>query len=423
MNNQLPPFSWFYFIVLSVLSMNVCFASPHQITSNESHANLPIKHLMSVNTIQFDSKSLGRVQATSIYLPSSYPHSQKRYPVIYVMDADFLMTTTINTVNIRSQRGLMPEAIVVGFSTPDYQSRLSIGMPMKRQPQDKDVIFADGKPEAFLQFVEQEVMPYMEQHYPVANHSTLIGMSPTVGVILTDYFNNTPLFNGYIALAADMNMLNAEGVPLTDKVLERSLGSTAPPLYISVGALDFANNPSLKTAMADLQKKSIMLKPKTKVKAQIINDGEHYGMSLVGINNGFNHVFPSDEWQADYLTIRQHASPVTSLKHHYQSLSERFGIPTYPVVDGYWMGFSIAGTNRYLLREKQYKKAIDLLQWAIKNHPNSAALHYNLAGAYRLEGQQQAAIKAITKAIQLAREQRDASLSDYQAYLAKLTTD
>lgn len=421
MNHLTTPLFLFYLLLFSLLSMSTCIASDASSRTGESALIPTTQDLISVQRLEFDSKSLSRNQSASIYLPNSYPHSQKHYPVIFVMDADFLMTTAINTVNIRAQRELMPEAIIVGFHTPDYQSRLSIGMPMKRQQHDKQVIFADGNPEAFLQFVELEVMPYLKQHFPVAEHSTIIGMSPTVGVVLTDYLKTQPLFNSHIALAADVNLLNAEGIPLTDLIVKQARTSSPTPLYVSVGGLDFTNNPSLKTAVTNLQKMAKTHKLDAKLKAEIIEGGEHYGMSLVAINNGLNQVFPEAEWQPDYLTIREQAHPKLALQQHYQSLSERYGIPTYPVVDGYWMGFSIAGTNRYLLRKQQQKKAIELLLWALEGQPNNAVLLYNLAGAYNQDGQKSAAVSAINKAIALAKAHRDDALSDYQAYLTKLT--
>lgn len=66
---------------------------------------------------KYSLKSLVLNENREIYisLPESYKHSSHHYPVIYVMDGEFLFDLTRSMVEIRAARNYMPESIIVGI--------------------------------------------------------------------------------------------------------------------------------------------------------------------------------------------------------------------------------------------------------------------------------------------------------------------
>lgn len=377
--------------------------------------------LFSIKTKVFDSLKLKREQEVSIYLPDGYQHSAKKYPVIYVLDGTFLLSTAINTMQMRAKRDLMPESIVVGLTTNNNTTRFSIAMPTKRANDDKRVIFEKGSPESFLAFMSDELMPFMQQNYRTATHSTLIGMSPTVGPLLVDYFSEQPLFKGYIALAADPDKYTIDGELISDKIVKAAKKHSASKFYISRGALDLlGRNEELKNAFLELQKATKHHEIEENVMVDIIDGGEHYSSGLEGINNGFKHIYPDSVWRPDYLSIRKQDNPVETFKRFYKRLNENYGFTAYPVVDGYWMGLSIAGTARYLARDKKYQQAIDLINWALIEQPNNITLHLYLASSFEDNNELKQAITVATKMVELAKKQNHSSQKYYEDYLARL---
>ncbi len=377
--------------------------------------------LFAIKTKVFDSLKLKREQEVSIYLPDGYQHSVKKYPVIYVLDGTFLLSTAINTMQMRAKRDLMPESIVVGLTTNNNTTRFSIAMPTKRANDNKRVIFENGSPESFLAFMSEELMPFMRQNYRTATHNTLIGMSPTVGPLLVDYFNEQPLFEGYIALAADPDKFTVNGELISDKIVKTAEKNKTSKFYISRGGLDLmGRNEGLKNAFLKLQKDTQHHGIEKNVMVDIIDGGEHYSSGLEGINNGFKHIYPDSVWRPDYLTIREQDNPVEAFKLFYQQLNKNYGFTAYPVVDGYWMGFSMAGTARYLTRNKKYQQAIDLINWALIEQPNNITLHLYLASSLEDNNQLKQAITVATKMVKLAKQQNHRSQKYYEDYLARL---
>jgi len=377
--------------------------------------------LFKIKTKVFDSSILNRKQDISIYLPDGYQHDTKQYPVVYVLDGEFLFSTTVNTSRIRASRDLMPQSIIVGLTTSNSVSRLSIAMPVKRIKDDeKSIVFKNAKPELFLSFLKKELMPFIEKNYRTARHNTLIGMSPTVGVLLTDYFKEQPIFSAHIALAADPQNYTLDGKYIASEIIQRIKEKRNSYLYISRGEFDIKRRENLKEAFSYLRKEIKQQQLERFLMAEIIEGGEHYAMSLVGINNGFRHIYPETVWRPDYLTIRTHENPAQELKHFYQQLSEQYGFTAYPATDGYWMGLSIGGTTRYLLRNKKSKQALEMLTWAMKFQPKSITLQYNLTSALEEDKQIKQAILSAKKLIKMSELQKHDSQQYFEDYLSEL---
>lgn len=391
-------------MIITFLSLvNVLHASQVEVTEEA---------LFTTYTGKYKSDIIKDEQAFSIYLPDSYKHSNKQYPVVYVLDGDFLFSTAVNTSKIRASRGLMPESIIIGFST--ISNRFKIAMPIKRSKESTNVVFENGDPKAFLKFLSQEFTPYIEKKYRVANFKTIIGMSPTAGLVFHDYFQQKPQFDAHVAISAEIQWLMVDGESLVDIIARRSKDNNSTFLHLSRGESDFRNNPELPAIYENMADK---IKDSDKVKVEIIEGGEHYGSSLSAINRAFLHIFPIE---VDLINIRKEEGFVKTVKSIYRDLSENYGFKIYPIDDGYWLGNSIAGTNRYLLRTNRSTEAVELLSWAIAEDPNSIRHRYNLTWAYEINGQKEDAIKSAKKLVKLAEQQQHKSILMFEDYLNEL---
>ena len=111
---------------------------------------------------------------------------------------------------------------------------------------------------------------------------------------------------------------------------------------------------------------------------------------------------------------------VDELKAIYQAFGKEYGFKFYPIDDGYWFGNSVAGTNRYLLRNNRSAEAIELLTWAIADDPNNIRHRYNLTWAYEVNGQNQAALESVQELVSIAELQQHKSLALFKGYLTEL---
>lgn len=309
-----------------------------------------------------------------IFLPDSYHKSNKYYPVFYVLDSDFLFEPAVVISKIRASRDLMPEAIIVGVSTPNSDTRLSIALPVRRD-KDGPLLYENSSPEKFLNFMRDELIPYVQSQYRVADYKGLIGMSPTVGPVFQGYFNGDDLFQAWGGIAAGVQMFTQNNESIVDKVIQTStkLKGTRNWLYLSRGEIDVLGNENLSDPTQTLQKS--INKPGSQAKMDVIQGGEHYASAIASFDNAFSFFFPSEDWTPDYLTIREGNDPLAELKSFYAELSQKYGFEAYPVNDGYWMGFSLAGTARYLRRNDRIEEAIEILKWGQEYSPNSKSLN------------------------------------------------
>jgi len=149
------------FIKLPLLCFIVSLFSIHSALAQDANFTL-------------NSEILGESRNIIVHLPEGYDsNQQKKYPVIYMLDAgndDVLMAETVTSGH---RAGNMPEAVVVaienirrGFDfTPPYEA---FGRGDKRQY---------GNGDKFLSFIKDELIPKTEKKLRTNGHKIFMGHS------------------------------------------------------------------------------------------------------------------------------------------------------------------------------------------------------------------------------------------------------
>lgn len=132
-----------------------------------------------------------------IYTPdntSPLTGTEKRYPVLYILDGEAHFFSTVGIIQQLSQangNGVLPEMIVVGIENTNRVRDLV--------PSGK----AD-KPNPFVNFLSHELISYMDSNYNTAPYRVLVGHS-LGGLTAIDILTNNPeLFNDCIAIDPSM---------------------------------------------------------------------------------------------------------------------------------------------------------------------------------------------------------------------------
>lgn len=99
-----------------------------------------------------------------IRLPRLYD-SAKRYPVMYVLDGSSLDIPITDNLHILTAAGYAPEAIVVGIPNMSAENReINLTPPfMRRENENPESLM--GEADNFLNFMEKELIPFIEQKY------------------------------------------------------------------------------------------------------------------------------------------------------------------------------------------------------------------------------------------------------------------
>ncbi len=139
-----------------------------------------------------NSKELNENRKIIIKLPQGYDETKKSYPVIYRLDGDIdLFSETIGTINrLAYIDELIPEMIVVMIENTNRNRDM---MPTKTG-------FFDTEPgaEKFKNFIESELVPYINKSFRTTNEKILCGQSLSAIFTLYYFLTNTNSFDSYI---------------------------------------------------------------------------------------------------------------------------------------------------------------------------------------------------------------------------------
>lgn len=155
------------------------------------------------------SEGLDEDKGFSVYLPADYhnPNYEPRhYPVIYVLDGEHYGGLLSTVSQSMAQSGNMPEAIVVAVHAGenrlrDYTPGVS-HTDWRGEPSDE--FEQSGGGDAFLAFVEQALLPHIDDHYRSLNHRTLMGFSLGGLIGLHSFMTQPALFQAYLIIDASL---------------------------------------------------------------------------------------------------------------------------------------------------------------------------------------------------------------------------
>ena len=149
------------FIVFVFLNVNALFSQNKYLTQ-----------IGKVDSIY--SKILKEQRKFWVQLPENF-NKNKKYPVTYVLDGETHLQT-VSLVHNYYSGGFIPEMILIGISNKQHRTRdLTISKIKTRQ--GSAYIQENGGADNFTKFLQSELIPYIEEKFPVTNYRTLIGHS------------------------------------------------------------------------------------------------------------------------------------------------------------------------------------------------------------------------------------------------------
>lgn len=180
------------------------------------------------------SELLNEDRLIYVDFPIDYsPGSAQKYPVAFLLDGDVLLPAA-GTVQDYYSGGFTPDMIIIGISNAEHRTRdltpPKVANVQATAAEDKMELamtpnaVAEGGAPSFLDFIEKELVPYVEANYPVTHFRTLIGHS--YGGLFTLYAlaERPALFNYYLAMDPSMDWSGGHyHEVLSEKLRETSL--------------------------------------------------------------------------------------------------------------------------------------------------------------------------------------------------------
>ena len=277
---------------------------------------LPLVSVSQIKHESFSSQKLGETRQIKIQLPRNYEkNTEKRYPVVVVLDGDYLFEPVAGLIDYYSYWDDAPEMIVVGINQD--------GMRTNDTYYSDQNFLPEGKGAKFFEFIGMELLAQLDQNYRTANFRIIVGHDFTANFINYYLLKQNPIFQGYINLSPDLAPEVGNWVASALKTSE-----SRKWYYLATGSEDV---PSLKDNILsfDNQLKNIDNKL-VEYTFDNFEDATHY--SLVGkaipaaIESMFEIYRPISTKEYNETLLQTSVSPSEYLAEKYSSIEELYGI-------------------------------------------------------------------------------------------------
>jgi hypothetical protein len=326
---------------------------------------------------EFNSTKLGESRRLKIQLPRNYDtNTEKVYPIVLVLDADYLFEPVAGNVDFFSYWEDMPESIVVGVMQGD--KRYDDGN------YDDTNFFPAETGAAFFEFLGLELLPYIDREYRTAKFVIAVGHDFTANFINYYLFKDPPLFNGYISLSPDL-------APLLDTRLPERVAAIQNKTfyYLATGTDD------IKDLMEVAENLNKSLKEVTNKNFNYYYDNfegaTHYSLVGRGIPNALEKIFsvyrPISKQEFADVLMKTDMPIHQYLIDKYKTIEDLFGL-TNPIRENDFLATAAAADKR-----KKWESLREIATLAKKQYPNTVLGDYYLARYFEETGETKKAMR------------------------------
>ncbi|HEY5369059.1 MAG TPA: alpha/beta hydrolase-fold protein [Hanamia sp.] len=229
----------------------------------------------------------GQEYVLQISLPAGYANTNKKYPVVYLMDSQWDFPLVAALYGQQYYDGFVPEMIVVGITWGGNHPNPDSLRARDYTPTTEQRLPQSGGADKFLSVIKNEVFPIIEKDYRVDNNAkTLIGCS--LGGLFTMYalFTHPQMFNRYVAASPAFTWDNQ----ILYKYEEQyHANKTNPPakLFMCVGGVE--------TSVPDYEKLASFLNDRhysnLEIESKVLENTGHSGTKGIGYEKGLQFIF------------------------------------------------------------------------------------------------------------------------------------
>lgn len=242
----------------------------------------------------------GQEYQLQVMLPAGYNNSNdKKYPVLYLMDAQWDFPLLASLYGQQYYDGFIPSMIIVGVTwggvnpNPDsLRARDYTPTNEKRLPQS-------GGASRFLSVLKNEVIPFIEKNYRVENNDRIL-MGCSLGGLFTMYtlFTEPDLFQRYVAASPAYGWDNQVIYQYEKKYFENK-SNPAGRLFMCVGGVE-RGVPGFNKLTDFLNSRHYS---NLKIESRVLENTGHSGTKGEGFARGLQFVFakPKMELPASVL--------------------------------------------------------------------------------------------------------------------------
>jgi len=339
----------------------------------------------------FHSNILDENREYWVSLPESYNEetsSYKSYPILIVLDGHAHFKSITGMVNYMSSgyngNRRIPEMIVVAIQNVNRNRDFTPDKIITTREND----FGGG--DKFLNFLEAELIPKLDQEFRIIPYRILYGHS-LGGLLATHtYMKEKTLFNSFIAVDPSFGSWDAETMDkklntVTDKSFERYI-------YIATANWGKRNIRNRDRHVRLYEALNSKCKDEFPAKLEYFVNENHGSVPVIAFHNGISSIFKG--YGISYRDIENKEQ----LIHHFRSLSQRLSWsfnPPEALVNR--IGYRMMRSKN----EDDKSKALGFFILNAENYPDSFNTFDSLGEAYEALEDKEKAINNYKKSLEL----------------------
>lgn len=326
---------------------------------------------------EFSSYKLGETRRLKIQLPRDYEtNTEKSYPIVVVLDANYLFEPVAGNVDYFGYWEDMPEALVVGIMQGDDRYDDCYYDDTNFMPADKG---AD-----FFEFIGMELVPFIDANFRTAKFTIAVGHDLTASYINYYLFKDPPLFNGYIALSPDL-------APMMDDRLPKRIPNIPQKLfyYLATGTDDI---PDLQLIAQELNTSLSALKSEQfNYYYDNFEGATHYSLVARAIPSALEKIFsiyrPISKQEFNDVMLKLETPVHLYLLDKYQTIADLFGINNPIRINDFLA--SAAACEKL----KQWESLREIASMATRQYPDLILGDYYMGRYYEETGDPKRAMR------------------------------
>ena len=318
------------------------------------------------------SKNLNEIRNFSIILPSTYKsYSKIKYPVIYILDGEFLIQSTSGIIEYMSKTGQIPEMIEVYISNNDRTKDFTpTSNNINYEGEIDTTLENSGGGENFLKFLNMELIEYINQKYRTNSFNTLVGRSFGGLIGGFDYLKENTNLDSYLLIDPSFWWDKEHTVQLIYRTPSEILNRKK--VYISSSDnFEFSNyienmRKSQESFYENIKNKKIDAE---KIKLDYFEEYTHGTVTIPSLHKGLEFLFN------DYVLRGMKYKTPNEIINHFNKFSENNGAEFTP----------LEGMINWLAsiqNDKDNIEALKLYEYNANNYPESVNALLNLGEKY-----------------------------------------
>ena len=263
------------------------------------------------------SKYLNEKRAIEIQLPRSYEiEVDKNYPLMIVLDGDYMFNIVSGSVDYLSYWGDIPENLVVGINQKDTRFQDSSVF-------DNITYTPISSTASFYDFIVNELIPYFSKNYRVSNFKVIVGQERTANFANFFLLKNDPQIRGVISISPkiseNMNRYLNENLSKSNSKIVYTLSSSKRD-FESI----FKNVSELTASLDSIENKNL------RFESLIFDKENHYILPSVSVPKSIRSTYSMysdiDKIEYDSIISKLETSPIDYLKNKYQLIKEFYDL-------------------------------------------------------------------------------------------------